>query len=132
MEINTWLKYLLISSIIGVIVETGAFIMHWWILNPWWFFIPWGIIWEGLCFGTLAYFIKKYHHAIQYVISASVGGLGEVIVAIWIPLWQFPNERFLFLNGLPAIIMALTVVWGFFCPLLNVFMKQIFKIEEND
>ncbi|MFX0133742.1 MAG: hypothetical protein ACFFDN_08865 [Candidatus Hodarchaeota archaeon] len=37
---KSWLKYLLISSIIGIIAETGAFIMHWWNLNPWWFFIP--------------------------------------------------------------------------------------------
>jgi len=82
-KLRLWLYYFLLGSAIGALAETTAFLLQWWILNPPWFFIPWFFIWEGACFGTLAYLTRNLHFIIQYGISAAVGGFGEVIAA-WV------------------------------------------------
>ena len=120
-----WTFYFFLASAVGAIIETTAYLLQWWIMNPPWFFIPWIFLWEGLCFGTLAFLTRKIHPLAQYGVSAAVGGIGEVIVAWVYPLWVFPGESFLFLHGLLVIVIVFTLIWGVVCPGLTVVIKKL-------
>ena len=120
-----WPRYVLVSAAAGLTIETVAWLMQWWVFDPWWIFIPWSFVWEGLCFGTLALKIRKLHPGVQYLIGSAVGGAGEVVSAWVAPFWVFTDGRLLFCRGLPAIVVFLTLLWGLYCPLLNLLMKSL-------
>ncbi|NVM30545.1 MAG: hypothetical protein HWN65_17020 [Candidatus Helarchaeota archaeon] len=130
-EYKRWLYYVLLGSLIGAVVETTAFFLSWWVFTPWWFFIPWFFIWEGACFGTLAFFTRKLHPIVQYGASAGLGGLGEVISAWIITIWVFPGDTFLFLKGFPVIVIALTIVWGIVAPAMTLLMNRVYKTHDS-
>lgn len=132
MNKKDWVKYFLLSSAVGVIVETISYLMQWWVFDPWWIFLPWSFVWEGLFFGTLAYLIRGCRPGVQYLISAAAGGTGEVVSAWFVPFWVFPEERLLFVRGLPWIVLFITLVWGTYCPLLNLVMKKVFRVGKGN
>ena len=131
MKINHWVKYVLFSSAIGAIAETIAYLGNLWVFDPWWFFMPWFFIWEGLCFGSLAYGVSKYHPALQFGLSALVGGTLEVINAWVFPIWVFPGEVFLFISGLLMIVVVITFFWGLYTPALILVMSRVFGMDKD-
>ena len=124
-----WLYYLLLGSAVGAVAETTAFLLNWWVFDPWWFFIPWLFIWEGACFGSLAFLTRKLHPLAQYGIGAAIGCAGEMISAYVYPVWVFPGEKLLFLEGLPAIIIGLTIIFGLICPSMTFVINKITKTD---
>ena len=130
-DFKIWIYCIIIGSIVGILAETAAYLFQLWIFTPWWFFIPWGIIWEGLLFGSLAFFIRKIHLIGQYGISAIAGCIGEIISIYIYPIWVFPGNNLLFLHGPIAIIISLSIIWGFFSPAMTIVLKLIRKEEKN-
>ena len=122
---KVWICYFLLASAVGALVETTAYFLEWWVFNPTWFFIIWIFLWEGLCFGTLAYFTRNLHILIQYGASAALGCFGEVFAACIYPIWVFPGDSFLFLHGILAIIIVFTIIWGLVCPGLTLLVNRI-------
>lgn len=120
-----WFRYVVVSALAGMIIETLAWFFGLWVFEPPWIFLPWAVVWEGLCFGTLAWWIRGWRPPVQSLVSAAVGGAGEVVSAWIAPFWAFPGERLLFVSGLPAIVLFLTALWGLYCPLLNGLMGGV-------
>lgn len=127
MDKKILLQKILLSAVVGAVVETIAWSMQWWIFDPSWLFIPWSFIWEGLFFGTLAFLIRKRPLATQFLVSAAAGGAGEVLSAWFIPFWVFPDNKLLVFEGLPAIVVTLTILWGAYCPLVNLAAGCFFR-----
>ncbi|MHA1300231.1 MAG: hypothetical protein ACTSO9_12490 [Candidatus Helarchaeota archaeon] len=124
-----WSYYLQLGFLVGLLIEPTAAFLQLWVFNPWWFFIIWPIIWECLCFGNLSYFSRNLHLLIQYGLSAALGLFGELFAIFIYPIWYFPGERVLFLQGLPTIVFSFTIVWGFFCPAMTFVVDKLMKEE---
>jgi hypothetical protein len=125
-----WIRYICVSAVAGVIIETAARVFGLWLFDPWWIFLPWAVLWEGVCFGTLAWLVRGRAPAVQFLVGVAAGGAGEVVSAWVAPFWVFPGERLLFVRGLPGIVIFLTLLWGVYCPLLNLVMKRLFRTGE--
>ncbi len=123
--------YLAVSAGAGLVIETAAWANRLWVFEPGWIFLPWALVWEGVCFGTLAYLVREKPPAIQCLVSAAVGGVGEVVSAWIAPFWMFPQDRLLFVSGLPAVVVFLTLLWALYCPLLNLVMKNLFRVRAS-
>ncbi len=119
-----WIQYVCVSTGAGLVIEAVSWACRWWVFDPWWIFIPWAVVWEGVFFGSLTFLVRGQRPAVQFLISAAVGGVGEVVSAWIVPFWVFPGERLLFVRGLPGIVIFLTLLWGIYCPLLNLVMKR--------
>jgi len=130
MNRRAWIRTVCVSAVAGLLIETTAWACRLWVFDPGWIFLPWALVWEGVCFGTLAWWVRGRHPAVQFLISAAAGGVGEVLSAWIAPFWVFPGERLLFVRGLPGIVIVLTLLWGLYCPLLNRVMKKIFRPNE--
>jgi hypothetical protein len=124
-----WLLYMLVSAGMGLVIETIAWANRLWVFEPGWIFLPWALVWEGVCFGTLSYLVREKPQVEQCLVSMAVGGAGEVMSAWIVPFWTFPQERLLFINGLPWIVVFLTLLWGLYCPLLNIIMKRLLGVR---
>ncbi|MHA1377444.1 MAG: hypothetical protein ACTSRG_03570 [Candidatus Helarchaeota archaeon] len=120
-----WAYYLKLGLLVGLLIEPTAAFLQLWVFNPWWFFIIWPIIWECFCFGTLGYVSRNLHSVIQYGLSAALGLSGEIFTIFIFPIWTFPNETVLFLQGLPVIVTCFTIIWGFLSPLMTLVTNKI-------
>jgi len=77
----------------------------------------------------MAYFTRELHILAQYGISAGFGFFGEILAAFIYPIWVFPNDQLLFVQGIWPIIISLTIIWGIYGPALTLVIDRVYKKE---
>ncbi len=84
-----WLKYIIIASIFGIIIELTSFIGKFYSFDPWWliFVIMFGAF--GIVLGSLAMILRRTGGIIQFLAGTVLAGGLEILNDISFHMWTF-------------------------------------------
>lgn len=119
------------AVLLGGVVEVLAWALKLWVFSVPGFVLLQILFVEGLAMGTLAWTIIDQTPRTQYITSAAAGGLIEILNAAWFDLWDFPGSSFIFIKGRVIIVLAMTLAWGFYCPLVIMMGKRLLLWREK-
>lgn len=124
-----WLKYFLLSLTLGVIIEVLAWLGKVYVFHPWWLvlvviFILWGFI-----FGSIAMAVRRLGYLVQYIPGFVLLFGGELLNHYYLQGWSFYKEGLLGNTDPLVRALVLGMLTGFLIPIINVIMKQLYKIR---
>jgi hypothetical protein len=124
-----WLKYFLLSLILGVIIEVLAWYGKVYVFHPWWLvFLVILILW-GLIFGSLAMGTRRLGFLVQYILGFILLFGGELLNHYYLHRWSFYKEKPLGDTDPLVRAMVLGILTGFLIPIINRIMKQFYKTK---
>jgi hypothetical protein len=124
-----WLKYFLLSLSLGVIIEVLAWFGKFYVFHPWWLvFLVILILW-GLIFGSMAMGTRRLGFLAQYIPGFILLFGCELLNHHYLHGWSFFKDGPLG-NPDPLVrALILGILTGFLIPIINVIMKQFYKIK---
>ena len=125
-----YIKYILIAVIIGIVVETVAYIGGYYRFDPSWgaIVIAVGVI--GIGFGILSMMLRKSSDAIQFVVGTIIAGAIELLNYLdLLPLisWKFAQGWPFGITNPWLRIFVLAFPGGVIILLLNTIMRSLYK-----
>jgi len=124
-----WLKYFLLSLILGVIIEVLAWFGKVYVFHPWWLvFVAILILW-GLVFGSIAMGTRRRGFLVQYIPGFILLLGGELLNHYYLQGWSFYKEGLLGDTDPLVRALVLGMLTGFLIPMINAIMKQFYKIR---
>jgi hypothetical protein len=124
-----WLKYFLVCTIAGILIEVLAAFGNVYFFKPWWIALIVIVGLWGCTFGTLAKMTRVRGFSIQFIIGFIILFGGELLNHFLLDKWYFPEETFL--GDANAFVRAaiLGLATGFLIPIINMIMIQFYKIK---
>lgn len=124
-----WLKYVLLSLTLGVIIEVLAWVGKAYVFHPWWLvFLVILILW-GLIFGSIAMGTRRLGFLVQYIPGFILLFGGELLNHYYLHGWSFYKEGLLGDTDPLVRALVLGILTGFLIPIINGIMKQFYKIK---
>jgi len=123
-----WMKYCLVSMIIGLIIESLA-IYGKMVYTPWWqvlIIVPgmWGLI-----FGSLAKVTRVCNFVVQFLPGFFIITAAELLNHFQFHKWYFTNDYVFGVTIRNPVMraVALGIATGFIIPLVNALMRKFYK-----
>jgi nucleoside-diphosphate-sugar epimerase len=122
-----WLKYAVIASILGAIIEVTSYIGQFYVFNVWWLIVVviFGVY--GLLFGTCAMLTRKARDSMQFIVGTVLAGAGEILNDIAFHLWTFKSAWPFGITNSWIRSIVLSLVGGIFILLVNQTMIVLYK-----
>jgi hypothetical protein len=122
---TTWLKFVAISAVLGVLMETLARALRMWTYTPPRMVVFNVIATVGLLFGTLAWLTRGLPVPVQFLSCAVVGIAYEALNFAGLNAWIFPGDRLGPLKGKTALTLGVGLAWGLYPVLTNLLVKLL-------
>ncbi len=122
-----WLKYIVIASIFGVLIELTSYIGKFYTFNPWWliFVIMFGAF--GLMLGSCALITRKMDDLIQFIIGTLLAGIVEILNTEVLNLWTFKYGWPFGITDTLIRSIVLGAAGGIFILIVNMIMSSLYK-----
>ena len=122
-----WLKYIVVASILGVIIELTSFIGKFYTFDPWWmiFVIMFGAF--GLILGSLAQITRKTGDIVQFIVGTVLAGVVEILNTEIFHLWIFKEAWPFGINNSWVRSIVLGMAGGIFIIIVNQIMISLYK-----
>jgi hypothetical protein len=116
---TSWLKFVAVSILLGMIAEILARAMQLWVYTPRRMVAVNVLVTVGLLFGTIAWLTQGTSLPVQFLCGAIIGIAYEVLNFAGLNAWYFPDDKCLFLKGKPALTIGVGLAWGMYPVLAN-------------
>ncbi|MCP5108282.1 MAG: NAD-dependent epimerase/dehydratase family protein [bacterium] len=122
-----FLKYFILSLIVGIGIESLASFGNVYHFTPWWLVL--GVVpglW-GFVFGSLAKLTRTCNLVVQFLPGFVILCGAELLNHYYLHGWEFPNDSLFGITDPLMRAIALGIATGFVIPGINGFMKQLYK-----
>ena len=124
-----WLKYLLVSLGLGILIEGLSAFGKLYVFQPWWLvfvvvLVPWGLI-----VGSIAMVIRTRGFLVQYLPGFILLFGAELLNHYYLHSWEFYGGSLFGITNPVVRAGVLGILAGFIIPIINALMKQFYKIK---
>jgi hypothetical protein len=120
------LRYVIIGIVIGAIAELGARSLRLWVYRRPQYPIVNVVVVFGIIMGSIAGLVPRLGLTLAFIVACAVGLLWEIVNLTRLHWWSFPGERVAFIHGHAAVVVVITLLWGFVPLLITAFQVVAF------
>jgi len=127
LEDSLWIKYLMVASTIGALIELQSHLGGFYTFNPGW--LVWVVIFGafGLALGTTAMLLRKAAGLVQFLAGTALAGAAEVLNVALFHAWTFQTGWPLGITNAYERAVLLGGAGGVFVLLVNAIMRALYQ-----
>ncbi len=124
-----WLKYFLLSLVLGGILEALAAFGKLYVFQPWWVVLPLVPVFWGLIMGFIAMVMRTCRFLVQFLPGFLLLLGCELLNHYYIHLWRYHNDSLCGIGNPVVRAVVVGIIGGIYILIINALMRQFYKYK---